>query len=130
MFILNFNVILYLNWFLLFFVILDFVFYFILTLIWVGFLGVRFEVGRGGTTPPPPPRLKVVRIMLESWNLARNYTAICSFRKYTFQYQGLLNFPDVTIFFQNSAFFGQNSTFGQYSTFTQSNSVRAVLEIF
>ena len=25
-----------------------------LTLIWVGFLGVRFEVGGGKITPPPP----------------------------------------------------------------------------
>ena len=43
-----------------------------LTLIWVGFLGVRFEVrGRGvklpSPTPSPPPScLKLVRIMLET----------------------------------------------------------------
>ena len=53
----------------------------VLTLIWVGFLGVRFEVGGGGQIPP---RLKLVRIMLETSNLARKYTPICSFRKYTF----------------------------------------------
>ena len=45
----------------------DFV-YITLTLIWVGFLGARFEVG-GKITPPPPPfppsRLKLGRIMLE-----------------------------------------------------------------
>ena len=52
-----------------------------LTLIWVGFLGFRFEVGEGGKITP---RLKLVRIMLETLNLARKYTPICSFRKYTF----------------------------------------------
>ena len=50
-----------------------------LTLIWVGFLGVRFEVGG-----KIPPRLKLVKIMLETSNLARKYTLMCSFRKYTF----------------------------------------------
>ena len=54
-----------------------------LTLIWVGFLGLRFEVCLGGeavgvklhppTHPPthPPPCLKLVRIMLETSYLAR-----------------------------------------------------------
>ena len=36
-----------------------------LTLIWVGFLGVRFEVGVGQGVKLPPC-LKLVRIMLES----------------------------------------------------------------
>ena len=54
-----------------------------LTLIWVGFLGVRFEVG-GGDKITPPPCLKLVTIMLETSNLARKYTPICGFRKYTF----------------------------------------------
>ena len=40
----------------------------VLTLIWVGFLGVRFEVRRGKINP----RLKLVRIMLETSNLARS----------------------------------------------------------
>ena len=62
--------------------------------------------------------------MLETWKLVRKYTHICSFRKYTFQYQALLNFADVSIFLQKKQHFGKNSTF------TQSNSVRAVLEIF
>ena len=31
-----------------------------------------------------PPYLKLVRITLETSNLARKYTPICSFRKYTF----------------------------------------------
>ena len=31
-----------------------------------------------------PPRLKVIKIMLETSNLARKYTPICSFRKYIF----------------------------------------------
>ena len=50
------------------------------TLIWVGFLGVRFEVERGKVTPC----LKLVRSMLEIINLVRKYAHIFSFRKYTF----------------------------------------------
>ena len=42
----------------------------VLTLTWVGFLGVHF--------------LKLVRIMLETWNLVCKCTNICGFRKYTF----------------------------------------------
>ena len=42
-----------------------------------------FEVlGEGGITLPPC--LKLVRIMLETSNLARKYTPTSSFRKYTF----------------------------------------------
>ena len=41
-----------------------------LTLIWVGSLEVRFEVRRGKITLSP----KLVRIMLETWNLIRKYT--------------------------------------------------------
>ena len=53
--------------------------FFTLTLIWVGFLGVRFEVwGEGGKNTPC---LKLVRIMLENWNLVGKYTHECSFRK-------------------------------------------------
>ena len=44
--------------------------------------------------------LKLVRIILETSNLARKYTSICSFRKYTFQCLGPLNFADVSIFLQ------------------------------
>ena len=51
-----------------------------LTLIWVGFLEVRFEVGGGGKITPV---LKLVRILLETWNLARKYARICRLRKYT-----------------------------------------------
>ena len=87
----------------------------------MGLLGVRFEVGGGGKIPPC---LKLVRITLEISNLGRQYTAICSFRRYTFQCLGSLNFADISIFFAKNLPF-----FIQKSTFTQSNSVRAVLEI-
>ena len=60
--------------------------------------------------------------MLETSDLARKYTPILSFRKYTLQYLGPLNFADVSIFLQKLAFFIQKSTF------TQSNSVRAMLD--
>ena len=53
-----------------------------LTLILVGFLGVRFAVGGG--VKLPRPCLKPVRIMLETSNLARKYRPICRSRKYTF----------------------------------------------
>ena len=49
------------------------------TLIWVGFLGVCFEAGGDKI----PPCLKLVRIMLETWNSVRKlrkYTHIFSFR--------------------------------------------------
>ena len=59
------------------------------------------------------PCLKLVRIMLQTLNLVHKYTHICSFSKYTFQYQDPLNFADVSIFWQK-----------QY--FTQSNIVRAM----
>ena len=63
--------------------------------------------------------------MLETLNLIRKYTRISSLRKYTFQYQNLLNFADVGIFSaKKSAYFGKNNNF------TQSNSVGAVFEIF
>ena len=55
----------------------------VLTLIWVGFLGVRFEVGEEWCKITPSS-LKLVRIMLETWNLVRKYKHICSFIKYTF----------------------------------------------
>ena len=47
-----------------------------LTLIWVGFLGVRFVVGWGKITP----YLKLIKIMPEIWNLVGKYTHICGFR--------------------------------------------------
>ena len=45
-------------------------------------------------------------------------------RKYTFYYQGPLNFADVSILHEIIIFFGKNSAF------IQNNSVRAVLENF
>ena len=75
------------------------------------FLGVRFEVGGGKITPC----LKSVRIMQETshkfeTNLARKYTSIGSFRKYSFFCLDLLNFADVSIFLQKIEFFIQKST--------------------
>ena len=43
--------------------------------------------------------------MLETSNLARKYTPIFSFRKYTFQCLGPLNFADVSIFLQKISVF-------------------------
>ena len=42
--------------------------------------------------------------MLETSNLARKYTPICSFRKYTFQCLGTIYFADVSIFCKNQRF--------------------------
>ena len=69
-------------------------------------------------------RLKIIRIMLETSNLACKYTHICSFRKYTSQYQDPLNFADVSFSLKDHHILAQNSTF------PQSNSMRAVLKIF
>ena len=85
--------------------------FYLLTLIWVGSLGLCF---RGGGYFPC---LKIVRIMLETWNLIRKYKHICSFRKYTVKYQDPLNFADVSIFLQKKLAF----LLGKNSTFTQSN---------
>ena len=71
-----------------------------LTLIRVGFLGVRFEVGGVKL-----PHLKLVRIILEGSNLVSKYTPICSFRKYTFQCLGPLNFANINIFQQKNSIF-------------------------
>ena len=53
------------------------VIWFLLTLTWVDFLGVCFEVERSGKiTPPPPPlppSLKLVTIILGTSNLACTY---------------------------------------------------------
>ena len=54
--------------------------------------------GEGGVVKLPTC-LKLIGIMLETSNLARKYRHICSFRKYTLQYQGSLNFADVSIIF-------------------------------
>ena len=43
--------------------------------------------------------------MLETSNLARKYTQVWRFRIYTFQYQGSLNFADVSIFFAKNQHF-------------------------
>ena len=55
-----------------------------LTLVWVGFLGLCFEARGDGGKTTPLPHLKLLRTMLETWNLVRKYTHICSLRKYTF----------------------------------------------
>ena len=91
-----------------------------LTLIWADFLEVWGWGGRGVKLPPPPHSLlKLVRIMLETSNLARKYTHISS--AYLLVSRLLLM----------SAFFGKNSAFlDQSSTFTQSNKVRARVREF
>ena len=50
-------------------------------------------------------KIKLVRAMLETLNLARKYTLISSFRKYIFQYQGTANFTDVSFFRQKISVF-------------------------
>ena len=53
-----------------------------LTLIWVGFLGVRFAVVGDWSNYPHPPPLhplplpKLAKIMLETWNLVRKFQKI------------------------------------------------------
>ena len=45
--------------------------------------------------------LKLVTIVLETWNLVHGYTNICSFSTYTFLFQDSLNFAVASIFWQN-----------------------------
>ena len=63
-------------------------------------------------------------ISVETSNLARKYTPICSSRKYTFQWLKPLNLADVSIFLKKIVFFSKKSTC------TQNKSVRAMLEVF
>ena len=74
-----------------------------LTINCVDFLGVHIKVGVGGLHPC----IKLVRVILQTSDLAHKYTHICSFNKHTFQYQSPLKFADVSIFFEKSAFFGK-----------------------
>ena len=55
----------------------------VLTLISMGFLGVRFEVGVGCSKNTPHCLKLHCLIILETSNLPRKYTNICSFREYT-----------------------------------------------
>ena len=64
----------------------------------------------GGKITPLPLCLKLVRITLETSNLVRKYTPLCSFRKYTFYCLGLLNFADVSISLQKNSVFIRKST--------------------
>ena len=43
--------------------------------------------------------------MVETSYLARKYTSTCSFRKYTIQCLGSLNFADISIFFAKTKLF-------------------------
>ena len=70
----------------------------VLNLIWAGSLGARLRWGGGGGVNYSPC-LKLVRIMLGTLNLVCKYTHICSFRKYAFQYQGILIFAYISIIF-------------------------------
>ena len=54
-----------------------------------------------------PLFVKVVRIILETWNLVRKYAQICSFRKFTFYYRDSLDFADGSAFLQKISIFWQ-----------------------
>ena len=108
--------------------------------------GVQFTGGGGGggggwggvklpPYPPSPSCLKLARVMLETWNLVRRYTGIWKYVFHFLSFQKIyLLLPKLSYFLilLMPAFFFQKKTafFGKNSTFTQSNSVRAVLEIF
>ena len=67
----------------------------------VGFLGFLFFLeGRVKLSPAP-----VYTRYNYAWNLVRKYIHTCSFRKYTFQYQDLRDFGDVSIFWQKFSIF-------------------------
>ena len=68
--------------------------------------------------------LKIVRIMLETSNLALKYIQICSFKNIPFSIKVFLVLLMLAFFLQKVRFFSKNNTFNQ------SNSLRALLEIF
>ena len=68
--------------------------------------------------------LKLVRIMLETSNLALKYIQICSFKNIPFSIKVFLVLLMLAFFLQKVRFFSKNNTFNQ------SNSLRALLEIF
>ena len=91
----------------------------------MGLLGVCLEVGgggEGGRRGVKLPCLKLVKIMLETSNLAHKHTHISCLKNVPFSNKAFLIL--LTYFAKKSLFFGQNTTF------TQSNSVRVALEIF
>ena len=63
--------------------------------------------------------------MLETWTLVSTckYESTCSFVKYKFYYQDVINFAVFSTFLQKMSFFGKSSTY------TQSNSMTTVLQI-
>ena len=66
--------------------------------------------------------------MLQTSNLARTYTPICSFRKYTFYCLSPLNFADVSIFLQKVNVFSPKKYL--YSKQQCESCVRDVLVLF
>ena len=68
--------------------------------IWIEpYSGCCFLLGGGGGGKIIPHHLcylKLVWIILETWNLVHKYTHICIFRKYTFKYKDPLNFAYVS----------------------------------
>ena len=86
----------------------------ILTLTWVG---LNF--------PPHLALSKIrIRIILETWNLARKYTHICISENVPFSTKDLLILLMPAFFCKKSVLFGQNKTS------TESDSVRALLVNF
>ena len=71
---------------------------------------------------------KTFRIMLETSNLARKYTAICSSRKYNFQCQDPLSFADFSTFLQKISVFCPKKYL--YSKQQCENCVRGFLVLF
>ena len=101
-----------------------------LTLIWVGLgaLELRFAEGGGSKSHT---RLNLVRIILEIWKFVREYTDLCSFRKYTFLYQDPLNFANVSIFLQkNQHFFGKIVPLPKVIVWEYKVSSRAPLKLY
>ena len=87
--------------------------FFCLTLIWVGFLGVRFEVGEGGKITPPPMNLTRTYISTHTYVVSENIP---------------LSTKAILILMMSAFFCKKSPSFGKNST--HSNIVRAVLKIF
>ena len=84
----------------------------------MGFLGIRFKFEGGKITPC----IKLVSILVEIWNLLSAHAYVVS--------ENIAFIGKAILILLMSAFFQKFSNFSKNIFFTQSNSVRALLEIF
>ena len=78
-----------------------------------GLLRGSFWGGRGVKSPPPSPRLNLVKIMLETWNLVHGTNTYTVSENIPFSTKTSLILLMSAFFCKKSAFFGKINTFTQ-----------------